>query len=119
MSKLRVRNRRDRSSAWERVWESLAGSPRRKPLGRKPRRLTLDQLEERTLLSVSPVNVTDQLINQSVLTNPPATAPTSVGTLAMPQSPMLAGKSVATDSNGDFVVVWCSTDPVLDATASR
>ena len=48
-------------SAWERIWECLAGSPRRKPVGRKPRRLTLDQLEERTLLSVSPVQVTDTL----------------------------------------------------------
>ena len=28
---------------------------------------------------------------------------------------MLTGKSVATDNNGDFVVVWTRNDPVLDA----
>ena len=65
---------------------------------RKPRRLRVDALEERTLLSVSPVNPTDMLVNQ--------------GTAAIQTT--LAAQSVATDHNGDFVATWTRQEAMLN-----
>jgi hypothetical protein len=108
------------------------GTTERARQGYKPRRLVLDQLEERTLLSVSPTSATDQLINQGALSLPlaktsglysnsvvatilndefsnPYTTGVSYGTYST-ASAMLPGKSVASDNNGDFVVVWSQND---------
>ncbi len=86
-------------SKWERVRDSLWSTDRRSLAGRKPRRLLIDSLEERQLLSVSPVHVTDVQINQT----------TSASQI------MLYAKSVATDHDGDFVAVWTRWDQVVDA----
>ena len=91
----------------------MAGTERRAPAARKPRRLMIDQLEERTLLSISAGGVTDQLINQSPLTLP---AQLTTGTTpSQVTQAMVSGKSVATDNNGDFVVTWSQNDGVYDA----
>ena len=72
MSRLQKPTARHLGGAWGRMWNRVLGSERRKPAARKPRRLILDQLEERTLLSVSAGGVTDQLINQSPSRCPPS-----------------------------------------------
>jgi hypothetical protein len=97
------------------MWNRLAGSERRKPAARKPRRLLMDQLEERTLLSISAGGTTDQLINQSTITLPSQLTSNNQGTYAESTQAMVTGKSVATDNNGDFVVVWSQNDGVFDA----
>ena len=109
----RALKKQKQSGAWERIWNRLMGSEPRQRVGYKPRRLVMDQLEERTLLSVVPTGVTDQLINQSAMTNP-AITPT-VFNSATTTDAMLAGKSVASDNNGDFVAVWSQNDGVYDA----
>ena len=100
MSLLRMPKVRNVSSAWERLCDSFFRSERRRSNERKNRRLQIDQLEERTLFSVSLTSLEDQLINQT-------TGITS-GTAA----------KIATDNNGDFVVVWQQTDPVKDASGN-
>ncbi len=118
MSRLPKPKARNQGGAWERIWSRMVGTGRRTPLCCKPRRLMLDQLEERTLLSVAPGGVSDTLVNQSLLTVP-GTATSQVGNtgiiLAESGGAALAGKSVATDNNGDFVVVWSQDDGVYDA----
>ena len=88
--------------------ELRGGQEAAAPVCYKPRRLVLDQLEERTLLSVTAGGTTDQLINQALLNYPSQTA-TAVDP-STSTDVMLAGKSVATDNNGDFVVVWSQDD---------
>ena len=79
--------------------ETLGGRFRRKadpgvrPL--KTRRLLVDPLEERTLLSVSPADWAATQINQSVIDY-------------LPGNGTIAGQSIAVDNDGDFVVVWTS-----------
>ena len=109
MSVLRMPKMRDVGAAWDRVWDRLAGNPRHVPTCRKPRRLVIDPLEERQLLSVSPANLSDVLINQlgpdysqyigSVLRLDNQTAPGDSGFTTN-------GQAVAVDNNGDFVVTW-------------
>ena len=56
---------------------------------RKPRRLMIDALEERTLLSVSPASIESKLL----------TTGSSISSMHM-----------AEDAKGDFVVVWQQND---------
>ena len=98
MSLLRTPKSRKSGSTWQRLRDSLFSVERRGAKERKPRRLRVDPLEERTLLSVSPLNPTDTLVNQGI-----AAIQTT-----------LAGQSVATDHNGDFVVVWTRQDAMLN-----
>ncbi len=83
--------------------------------GHKPRRLLFDPLEQRQLLSVSPVQATDTQINNPVSSTLPAsvaaTNPATWGT--GPYSVQTDNQSVATDENGDFVATWTSYDPVM------
>ncbi|MGQ9562429.1 MAG: hypothetical protein ACUVQG_00745, partial [Thermogutta sp.] len=65
---------------------------------RERRRLRLDALEERTLLSVTPVDILDKLVNQSLI----------------PSGGTIAGQSLAVDADGDFVVVWTRYDVIYD-----
>ena len=113
MSRLRKPTARNLGGAWGRMWSRVAGPQRRMPAARKPRRLMIDQLEERTLLSISAGGVTDQLINQGTV-NLPAQLTTPTNPSQITQA-MVTGKSVATDNNGDFVVVWSQDDGVYDA----
>lgn len=64
----------------------------------KYRNLVVDPLEERQLLSLNAVTYTDLLVNQ--------TYSTSQGTIA--------GQSIASDHDGDFVVTWARQDTVTD-----
>ena len=73
----------------------------------------IDQLEERTLLSIWAGGAAAQLINQNTL-NLPAQLTTATNPSIITQA-MVTGKSVATDNNGDFVVVWSQNDGVYDA----
>jgi len=101
MSLLRFANLRTIRS----TLESLGGRFRRKAdPGVKPlkhRRLLVDPLEERTLLSVSPADWADTQINQSVIDY-------------LPGNGTIAGQSIAVDNDGDFVVVWTRYDEVVD-----
>jgi len=65
----------------------------------KHRRLIVDPLEERTLLSVSAADYDDTLVNQ---------------TIDSVQQGTLAAQSLAVDHDGDFVVVWTRYDEVLE-----
>ncbi len=113
MSRLRKPTVRHLGSAWERIWSRVGGTERRAPAACKHRRLLIDQLEERTLLSISAAGVTDQLINQGTVTLPAQLTTATNPSLAT--QAMVTGKSVATDNNGDFVVVWAQNDGVYDA----
>ena len=62
----------------------------------------IDPFEERALLSVSPLNTGDVLVS-----SPQA----AIGTYQWTNP----GRSLATDSNGDQVVVWTVQSNVLDA----
>ena len=73
--------------------------PRRKSKQQGFRRLVLDPLEDRMLLSVSPLTSDAILINQ--------TFGQSISTTV--------GKAVATADNGDFVATWSKSDNLLDA----
>ena len=79
------------------------GRPRRSRIGRGGRLwlrpLGIDPLEDRVLLSVSPADLTAIIVNQTF-----GAAQTTV-----------TGHSVASDSNGDFVVTWTRTDNVLNS----
>jgi len=76
------------------------------------RRLLIDPLETRQLLSVSPAGPTDHLVNESFIGD--------VGTeYEVYNLTTLAGQSVAVDDDGDFVVTWTRYDYVLDATGAR
>jgi hypothetical protein len=101
------------------MWGRVVGTERRAPAARKPRRLMIDQLEERTLLSISAGGVTDQLINQNTITLPAQLSTNASqlqqGIYAQVAEALVTGKSVATDNNGDFVVTWSQNDGVLDA----
>ncbi|MCG2682221.1 MAG: S1 family peptidase, partial [Planctomycetales bacterium] len=98
MSLLQMSKNRKVGSTWGRIRDSFFHAERRRHGERKNRRLRIDQLEERTLLSVSPVNPYDVLVNQAIIT-----AQTT-----------LPAQSVAVDHDGDFVAVWSRVDPVLD-----
>ncbi len=116
MSVLRIPLLRDFGSACERILDRWSASAHRGQAGRKPRRLTIDSLEQRMLLSVSPTNVNEVLINQALVTPPLVTTATSGAPVAtIPwylDAAANAGKSVAMDDNGDFVVTWQSVDTV-------
>ncbi|MBN2477131.1 MAG: proprotein convertase P-domain-containing protein [Pirellulales bacterium] len=72
------------------------------------RRLMVDPLEERQLLSLSAGHVDDMLVNQSII-DPHADED------GLATSPTLAGQSLAGDNDGDFVVVWTRYDEFVDA----
>ncbi len=83
------------------------GSPRKKRerearrwrTAAAPRRLGLDPLEQRQLLSLAPADWDQILVNER---------------FAVTQE-MVPGRSVAVDADGDFVIVWTRIDPVLDS----
>jgi hypothetical protein len=95
--------------------ESLCGRWRGKgKRGRrqqKPRRLLFDPLELRQLLSVSPVQTTDVVVNNPVTSTGTTTALTTGG--VGPYGVALDGQTVATNNNGDYVVTWTSYDPLM------
>jgi len=99
MSFFRLPRLRTIASKIENVREGLHRKGGRGTSWSKPRRLLIDPLEERQLLSLAPADVDDTLVNQTVDENPQYT---------------LSAQSIATDNDGDFVVTWTRYDPVLD-----
>ncbi|MGB4727032.1 MAG: hypothetical protein WBH86_06480, partial [Thermogutta sp.] len=80
------------------LWASLRQTRNKSHSSRERRRLRVDALEERTLLSVTPVDILDKLVNQSLI----------------PSGGTIAGQSLAVDADGDFVVVWTRYDTLTD-----
>ncbi|HQF13556.1 MAG TPA: hypothetical protein PLS55_06635, partial [Thermogutta sp.] len=80
------------------LWASLRQARNKSHSSRERRRLRVDALEERTLLSVTPVDILDKLVNQSLI----------------PSGGTIAGQSLAVDADGDFVVVWTRYDTLTD-----
>jgi hypothetical protein len=85
--------------AFARVREWFFARPRSGKVQRAFRSLRLDFLEERALLSVSPLTLDAVLVNQ---------------TFGLTQATTTAN-SVAMANDGDFVVAWSRQDPVLDS----
>ena len=83
------------TSAYERVCEYFACRKRPSKAAKRTRRLVIDRLEERQLLSVSSNPVT-------------LTVATGYGST-------MSGQSSATDNNGDTVVTWTATDEIYDS----
>ncbi len=104
MSLLQMSKNRKAGSTWGRICDSFFRPARRRHSERKNRRLRIDPLEERTLLSVSPADVVANLVNSVSSTG----AASTVG-----------AQSVAVDENGDFVVAWTRTDLVYDSLGDR
>ncbi|HUT91971.1 MAG TPA: proprotein convertase P-domain-containing protein [Thermoguttaceae bacterium] len=98
MSLLRSPKLRSLKSTLESIRDRWAGKSRPGAGQMKHRRLTVDPLEERVLLSVVPADYDDVLVNQYVGTEQQGTT---------------ASQSVAVDNDGDFVVVWTRYDDVL------
>ncbi|MCE5303777.1 MAG: hypothetical protein LLF97_11820 [Planctomycetaceae bacterium] len=99
MSQLKTSKKRTFGNAWERIWDSLTGGSRPSNQERKPRRLAIDPLEERQLLSVTANSADDVLLTQ----------------IATAGQDSVSGKAVAADNNGDYVVVWSRNDGVIDS----
>ncbi|MBN2217026.1 MAG: trypsin-like serine protease [Pirellulales bacterium] len=79
---------------------------------RSYRRLALDPLEQRQLLSLSPMGPVDHLVNESFVGD--------VGSdYEVYDLDTLSGQSVAVDDDGDFVVTWTRYDYVLDPTTGN
>ena len=86
---------------------SLSTRPRSRTGGRSPatrsvrdmafRRLRIDTLEDRRLLSLTLPSTTDMLVNNAT-------------SLASNATTVSSGESTATDPSGDFVVTWSQTD---------
>src|SRR3972149_2149968 len=105
-------------STWESIVDFFSGRNRRRARGGRNRRLMIDPLEQRTLLSltVTPVNLSDQLVNQTpgdqwtgdLITEDPT------DTTIMPSLSSSTGVSttqaVGVNNNGDFVVTWTRYD---------
>jgi hypothetical protein len=81
------------------------GRPRRRGLELKSRCLRFDPLEERALLTITPLNTSDVLAS-----------PTQTLGQIDPTTDQLtnAAHSIATDNKGDYVVTWTRTEPMLD-----
>jgi len=77
------------------------------------RRLMIDPLEQRTLLSVTAGLLEDLLVNQVV--NESAQATSSVIFRNTDYALDSTAQAVAADNDGDFVVAWTRYDPMLDA----
>ena len=98
------------SSRFEGVRDRLGRSSRLARKHQKQRRLLLDPLEERQLLSVSPADYTDILVNETVSEDQiTLTSTNQYGTAGWDTA-----ESMAMDDDGDFVVTWTRYDPVYD-----
>jgi NADH:ubiquinone oxidoreductase subunit C len=97
---------------------SAKESRRRRELA-SPRRLRIDPLESRELLSVSPADTSDVLASQTLdLYN--AAFPEANLRAQYPAASQFtdAAKALAADNSGDFVITWTRNDPVVDSCLS-
>ena len=103
MSLFRSNKLHNITSRFENLRQRLVPSSRKSTGQIKPRRLLIDPLEERQLLSLSPADWGDNLVNETFNESPQGT---------------IQSDSVAADNDGDFVVTWTRVDPVLDASGA-
>ena len=81
---------------------------------RRFRRLAIDPLEERTLLTVAPVNTTDMLVNNPSHYNS-LTALSSLNSSSIANVEETTNQqSIATDDAGDYVIAWVGSNVVLN-----
>ena len=110
MSLLRMPKFQRIGNSWESILDFFSGRNRRRPAGGRNRRLMIDPLEERMLLTVSIGNTTDQSVSQTLGSQ-------TTGTTSNPNLSYTGAtgtQAVATDDNGDFVVAWTRYDPLID-----
>ncbi|MGA2796550.1 MAG: hypothetical protein ABSE63_03115, partial [Thermoguttaceae bacterium] len=91
----------------------FSGRNLRKAAGGRNRRLMIDPLEERMLLTVTTSILPDQLVNQTPGIQGTGTTSSSGSTV------YTSTQSVATDNNGDFVVAWTRYDQIFDPEANN
>jgi hypothetical protein len=107
-------------SSWESIVDFFTGKKNRRAKGghNKNRRLMLDPLEERMLLSLSVGNLHDQFVNQSLIQISSMIDPQTNLPIGLQDSTTIgstvAGRSVAAAHNGDFVTVWTQNNYVID-----
>jgi hypothetical protein len=93
----------NREGFWGRIFSRPRARSRKRGFNqRNGRLLRIDALESRCLLSVTPADLTAVIVNQ---------------TFGSDQTTSTA-HSVASDDNGDFVVTWTRTAPVMVGTAT-
>lgn len=104
MSLLRKSKARKTGSTWKRLRDRLFGDARGLN-ERKNRRLAIDPLEERTLLTVSVGNISAILVANSGQN-------ATIGSSMMSSSSFMSGSTVAsaTDKDGDTIVAWAQSD---------
>jgi hypothetical protein len=108
MSLFRSSTLRSLTSKIANIRDHLGRKGRSRVSQMRPRRLVLDALEERTLLSLAPGDWTDVLVNEVVNQDLQHTMATNYEVWSSEQS-------VGVDHDGDFVVTWTRYDSVLDA----
>jgi hypothetical protein len=99
----------------ESLCQRWRGKGRRGRPRQKARRLLFDPLEQRQLLSVTPVQTADTLVNNAlnaVGVTTGTTAGITTGGVG-PYAVQVDNQSVATNENGDYVVTWTSYDPLM------
>ena len=126
MSRFRLPSLRKAASSVKNAWSRSRRSTR----WIKPRRLQIDPLEERQLLSLAPADTFDVLVNEhhetisvgtqqytdpiSGLEYPMFVAEVGTPTTNISADPRVvgAGQVIGADDDGDFVAVWSRTDEV-------
>ena len=99
MSLFRSNKLQNITSRFENLRDRLVSGSRKSGGQMKPRRLLIDPLEERQLLSLTPADWDDTTVNQTFNENFQTAD---------------AAHALAADNDGDFVVAWQRNDPVLD-----
>ena len=113
MSRSRLPLRRRFAAKMESLRQKIRGKLAERK-NRKPRRLMVDALEQRMLMSVTPIDYQDTLVNQ-VISNSQGTGRTDVrGSI----SQETGSQSIAASNNGDFVITWTRKDPILDSSGN-
>jgi len=84
------------------------GRPTRSVTERSFRRLMVDPLEQRQLLSLSPMSPFDTLVNERF-------GGMTYDTIPSPSQNTTISQAVAVDDDGDFIVAWTRYDAVVDS----
>ncbi|MGA2061003.1 MAG: hypothetical protein ABSG67_11015, partial [Thermoguttaceae bacterium] len=111
MSLLRMPKFQRIGTSWESIVDFFSGRSRQQASsGRKNRRLMIDPLEERMLLTVSIGNTSDQTVSQLLGSQTTGTASNPL----LSYTGTTGTQAVAVDHNGDFVVAWTGYDPLIN-----
>ncbi len=114
MSLLRMPKFQRIGTSWESIADFFSGRNRRRPAGGHNRRLMIDPLEQRMLLSVSIGNANDQTVSQTLGSQTTGTAEGIAANRFLFDTGTAGTQAVASDHNGDFVVAWTRYDPLID-----